>query len=66
MLRFSCVGVAPVRRGLASPESGEAAVDSTGPDLEDGGPGAFADARGTATIKSGAHNTGTEAFHHLL
>lgn len=30
-----------------------------------GGTGAYANARGTATIKSGAHNTGTETFHLL-
>ncbi|HEX4219213.1 MAG TPA: hypothetical protein VHZ02_12625 [Acidimicrobiales bacterium] len=30
-----------------------------------GGTGAYANARGTATIKSGANNTGTESFHLL-
>ena len=30
-----------------------------------GGTGAYANARGTATIKSGANNTGTETFHLL-
>lgn len=30
-----------------------------------GGTGVYANARGTATIKSGAHNTGTETFHLL-
>jgi hypothetical protein len=30
-----------------------------------GGTGAYANARGTATIKSGAHNSGTETFHLL-